>query len=415
MKKANIPANERERLKALLEYEILDTVPESSFDDFTILASSICGTPIALISLIDEDRQWFKSKVGLDAPETPRDVSFCGHAIHGRDIFVIEDSRLDERFADNPLVTGFPEVRFYAGAPLVTPDGFAIGTLCVIDHQARKITPQQTKALESLARQVIIHLELKKNLKKNQALFSEMKQLSQTIEEQNQKLMEAGKLVAIGEMASGIAHEINNPLAIIQGRTDILIDQIEQGDSKEELLKGLGKIHRNIERISHIIEGLRMFTRSGESGTFEDLNIEDVIEETMMFCFEKFRNHGIEITKKSSSTARVSGCRADLSRVFLNLLNNSFHAIHKQEERWIRFELARTNDQLQISVTDSGKGIAEQIADKVMQPFFTTKPLGEGVGLGLSIAAAIIKDHGGSIKLDRASDRTRFILNLPCA
>lgn len=156
--------DEPARLAALRRYHVLDTQPELAFDDLTMLASHICGTPMALITLVDADRQWFKSRVGLTIAETPRAVSFCAHAIQQHDLFIIPDALADARLRDNPFVTGEAHIRFYAGAPLVTPDGHAIGTLCVIDRVTRTLTPQQVEALAALRRQVQSQLELRRNL-----------------------------------------------------------------------------------------------------------------------------------------------------------------------------------------------------------------------------------------------------------
>ena len=157
-------ADESARIAALQRYQILDTEPERGFDDLTMLASLICGTPMALITLVDVDRQWFKSRVGLSITETARAVSFCTHAIQHRDLFIVPDARHDERFRENPFVVGDPEIRFYAGAPLVTPDGHALGTLCVFDKVARTLSREQLEALSALCRQAESQLELRRNL-----------------------------------------------------------------------------------------------------------------------------------------------------------------------------------------------------------------------------------------------------------
>lgn len=159
-----IPADETERLAALRHYQILDTDPEQAFDDLTHLASFICGTPMSLVSLIDEDRQWFKSKVGIEGEETPRELAFCAHAIMGRDILEVPDATQDARFASNPSVTVENGIRFYAGSPLVNEAGRALGTLCVVDRVPRELSEEQREALDALSRQVMAQIELRRNL-----------------------------------------------------------------------------------------------------------------------------------------------------------------------------------------------------------------------------------------------------------
>src|SRR3984893_2560960 len=161
---AALPSNEAERLSALHRYDVLDTAPELAFDDITLLASQICRTEIAMISLVDRDRQWFKSKLGTTMSETSRDIAFCAHGILQPEVFVVEDARADDRFAANPMVTRGPKIRFYAGAPLLTSDGHALGMLCVTSPVVRTLSPEQNVGLQALSRQVVAQLELRRSI-----------------------------------------------------------------------------------------------------------------------------------------------------------------------------------------------------------------------------------------------------------
>lgn len=181
---APLPLQEAQRLAALQAYAVLDTPAESAFDDLTQLAAHICQVPIALVSLIDGQRQWFKSRVGLDVQQTPREVAFCAHAIlQPQEVFQVRDAQQDPRFAENPLVTGEPHVRFYAGAPLLTPEGHPLGTLCVIDHTPRELTPPQRSALQALGRHVVALLELRRALAQHERDETRNRQLAAAVEQ----------------------------------------------------------------------------------------------------------------------------------------------------------------------------------------------------------------------------------------
>ncbi len=205
MKIANLPENETERIRALLRYDILDTPPEPAFDKLVELAAHICRTPIAVISLVDENRQWFKAITGLDVCETSREVAFCSHTILNDEIMVVPDATLDIRFVDNPLVIGAPQIRFYAGVPLITPDQYPLGTLCVIDYVPRILADDELKALKILAEQAVAQLELRLSLKKNKQYANDLMHTKELLALDHERLESKKRYKQMFDDAASIA------------------------------------------------------------------------------------------------------------------------------------------------------------------------------------------------------------------
>lgn len=395
---AEIPEDEESRLQKLYELGILDTLEEQAYDDLTMLAAQICDTPIALVSLVDHDRQWFKSHYGLDARETPRESAFCAHAILEDEVFVIEDSSKDQRFHDNPLATGAPHVIFYAGAPLIMSDNNKLGTLCVIGNEPRSITTAQENALKALARQVVSQLELRLKLNELEVLDN-----------------------AKDEFISMVSHELRTPLTAIYGSLSLLEKQ-RIGQLNEQQNQLIGVSYRNTERLLNLVNDILDVAKL-ESGTL-NLDMEELdliallhksVELNEHYCKEC--NTGLILQYPDNiGSIRVAGDEQRLMQVMSNFISNAAKFTHKNDQ--IEVSLTVENNHALVKVTDHGPGIP---ADKQGLLFVKFKQLADkidkklpGSGLGLNISKILIEIQQGTIGFESIpNDHTSFYFKLP--
>lgn len=377
---------EAERLAELDEFSILDTLPEEDYDNITRLASHICGTPISLISLIDKDRQWFKSRHGLAVNETPREHAFCAHAIHSTEPFVIEDSREDKRFFDNPLVTNDPHVIFYAGIPLVTEAGLPMGTLCVIDDKPHHLNDDQLSALKALARQVMNLLKLRKQQKELEEGLAEKKRINQQLE----------------QFAHTAAHDIKSPLTVITGYAQFLKESKDSLSAKdtEEML---GNILESANDLKQLVNSLLAYSKDSS----EYQNNKTIVSpnelmgkvERLLRTDESFELNIInEVPHFCVNTSAVE-------QVLLNLVGNAIKYNDKDKAR-IEVHFTEQGHHYEICVKDNGPGIEENRTEEIFEVFKTgsthDKYGHRGHGIGLAIVKRLSRAMGGDVTLDNS-------------
>jgi C4-dicarboxylate-specific signal transduction histidine kinase len=537
-------SNEAKRLAALKQLQVLDTDPEKEFDEITNLASVLFSVPMVAISLVDESRQWFKSKIGLTVCETRRDISFCTHAIEQNNCYVVENADNNDLFKNNPLVVSEPRIKFYAGFPIELSTGEKIGTLCILDQQPREFSEKQRDIIKILAKQVATLLNLRLNIKANnesikllsksretqativrqlhvlidnvpasilavdiygkvifanrnfcdlfklnrhpkslvqvnaRTLFEEIEQTGVvekdfstrkfsisdkesllkseiinfldgrtferdyvrilkaesdfghiwlyrditekinnefTIEKQRVQLAESAKLSALGEMAGGVAHEINNPLTVIQGRASHLIELCEKNQiDKSRVMEYSKNINDVVARIVKIVRGLRSFARSGDSDPIQKISVQTVLEDTLIFCNDKIRFLGVELEVEYPPIIPDVFCRpVQISQVILNLISNACDAVQNSDKKWIKIKVINNPESAQISISNSGPNIDDDILPKIFNPFFTTKEPQKGTGMGLSISKRLAEDNGGRLTVDSNQPFICFDLTLP--
>ena len=413
MKSAPLPDDELLRLAALEHYRILDTAPEQVFDDLTELAAHICEVPIALVSLIDTERQWFKSRVGLEARETPRDIAFCAHAILGRDLFVVNDTLQDDRFADNPLVTGDPAIRFYAGSPLFEPGGQAMGTLCVIDREPRRLTPEQEKALHALARQAVSQMELRKKLLEQQALNDQLRAAeAQAVRANRTK----------SRFLAHMSHEFRTPLNAIIGFSKVLRKTL--GSSADQTpLTYLQRITTNGLHLLELVNNLLDLSRIEANQLdvrCEPFNLDALIEETAAQVEPLVMQQGNTLeVHGAGATVTMTSDRTRIRQCLLNLLSN---ACKFTESGSISLsagvETRAGAPWVRLTVEDTGCGMSSGELARVFNEFYRADhPDGgqsEGTGLGLAITQKFCELLGGTVSArSEPGVGSTFVIGLP--
>lgn len=382
MIKPQIPANESKRLNALAEYKILDTAAEPAYDELTNIAAMICNMPMATISLIDANRQFLKAKIGPLDIETPREIAFCAHAINAKsEMTIVYDSRADDRFKDNPLVLGNPGIIFYAGVPLVSPDGFALGTLCVMDHKVNNLSDQQKKALKALANQVINLLELKRV---NHLLAESVVKI-----EEHAKILEDFAFVA--------AHDLKEPLRMISSFLGLLSSKYKDGlDDKAK--KYIYFAVDGSKRLTKLIDELLIFARvSFDDQPLNNVDLNALMRELIALNSGLITAHKVKINIAYLPTIKTK--ETAIKTVFQNLISNALKYHAKQRTPIVEITAEERADHWLFGVKDNGIGIGEEYADDVFKPFtrINGKQQFPGTGLGLAICKKIIEKNGGDI------------------
>lgn len=387
-----VQENDHERVAELLGYDILDTPEEEEFNEIVALASQMCDMPISLISLIDEDRQWFKAKVGIDDHETPREEAFCAHAINGNDIFEVRNALEDERFADNPNVVGRMNIRFYAGVPLTTPAGFNLGTLCVIDDKPGRLSAEQERALKILANQVITHFELRKKNRK-------LKEVLMTVDLQNDELEKRNQMLT--RLLSIISHDLRTPLENLRQLFEMFIS----GELSAKELNSLGnELSKGLSTTSDLLNNLLNWASRQLNGTEANITEVNVFELTKEQLAGVEAAAGVKNNKLENRVSHLSNIQADPDIVRFVIRNLVANANKFTSDGSITVELIEGEHTNAITVTDTGCGISPENMKRLFNwknRQTTRGTSGEkGSGLGLLIVKQFAEQHGGQLLIE---------------
>jgi signal transduction histidine kinase len=391
--------DEQARLAALRSYEVLDRPRPPALDDLTRLAASMFDTPMAAVSLVDRDRQWFAGSHGLADEQTPLDVSFCKHVVPTGMPLIVPDATRDSRFADLPNVVGKPNVRFYAGAPIVDEDGHTLGAMCVIDDRPRRVDDTQVRNLVTFAGQAAVHLTSIRNRLRMADLGDELARTSQRED----------------DLVATITHELRTPVASIQGYLEILGDQEDLAPYR----KLIEPIHRNGERLVSMVDHLLAGTRPEEAplpAPVSPVELDTVVAAAITGCRPLIALRADTVRVRCDAPVRV---RADLTRLahaITQLLRNAL--LFTPADRPITITTGSSPRPF-VEVADAGVGIPADELPYVFERFYRGRQAREqavpGVGLGLTIARNIVEAHAGTVTVDSSPNGVTARVTLPMA
>lgn len=408
---APFPANEEERALSLEHLRVLDSAAEQGFDDVVLLATTLCNAPIALVSLVDRERQWFKACIGLDVQETHRDLAFCAHAIlEPAEVLIVEDASLDPRFEHSPLVLGPPYIRFYAGAPIRTRAGHALGSVCVIDTRPRTLSAAQSLALQALARQAAALLQLRLLDQQREQYAAELALQLEAAQKHNlaaeQSLNHSRRVSSLGMLTASIAHDFNNLLQSFSASLQMIRLRARRPIDVERFSDtGMQAVEQGRQLVNHLLSSVR---RDGPELICLDVSKRIAAAQELM---QRSMSRDIELRFDLAAHGLGVMCvEVQLHAVVMNLLANARDALAGPGRVTVATRLQAVEDDLQLaqgdylvlSVSDNGPGMTKALAARVFEPFFTTKASGQGTGLGLAQVREFAQSAGGCVRLETA-------------
>ncbi len=408
MIKVNNAFDNPSRVAALQDFQIMDTEAEEEFNEIVELASKICNKPVSLISLIDNNRQWFKAKVGIDLTGTPVGIAFCKHAIEQNNVFIVEDATKDERFKNNPLVIGYPDIRFYAGTQLQTEDGYNIGTLCVLDNKPGDLTIDQQEALKILGNQVVKQLELKRAVRvlqeKNRQIEAQQKDLERLLNFKD-------KIFAV------VGHDLQGPInGLIQ-----MLDLVSEGQLSDEEFKGVMPVLLGqVKSAGSILDNLLAWAKSQQAGLSiqkipTDINtlLQEVLDTLLPDANQK--NIALCVTA-DYSLPNIAINKDAVIIVLRNLIKNSVKFCNSNDKVTITWSVE--GGKVLFNVVDTGIGFDESIGAKLFNPAEHVTTYGtareKGTGLGLLICKNLVEHNGGQIWAEgKPNEGASFYFTIP--